>query len=285
MAGSIFLYIIHMKFSVIYQWMLLLAIFAAGADSYGRNPERSSGKEQAVPIWEMETDAVLKQNRQLPDYNKLQALTKGNKGVTWVITGDSITHGAMHTHSMRSYPEHWGEMRRWDHRRYDDVIINTGISGDRIGGILKKFDERVMRFKPEVVSINIGMNDCSAGRNGIPQFKQGLAEAVKKIRSLGAIPVLQVPSLTNDDQGQKGQQLFDYSEAVREVAGREKVLLVDHEAHWKKFANTPEKRKAWMNDAIHPNGLGHQEMFKKMAYDLGFLDPSKPTSKIGDKTL
>src|SRR6266571_3512165 len=83
--------------------------------------------------------------------------------ITWVFTGDSITHGASHTHGERSYPEHFAERVRWEMGRRRDVVVNTGISGDTADGILKDFEHRVARFKPDVVSIMIGMNDCAGG--------------------------------------------------------------------------------------------------------------------------
>src|SRR6266446_3517466 len=53
----------------------------------------------------------------------------------WVFTGDSITHGALHTLGWRSYPAHFAERVRWELRRMRDVVINTGISGDHTGGL------------------------------------------------------------------------------------------------------------------------------------------------------
>ena len=80
--------------------------------------------------------------------DRIKALLAGNDALTWVITGDSITHGALHTLGWRSYPEHFAERVRWELRRMRDVVINTGISGERTGGLLKDFDWRAARFQP-----------------------------------------------------------------------------------------------------------------------------------------
>lgn len=235
--------------------------------------------------------AAIERNKKLPDFAALHALVKDKSPITWIITGDSITHGCMHTHGERSYPEHWAELMRWEHRRMNDTVINTGISGDTIAkrdqrdlGILDKFETRIKRFEPQVVSINTGMNDCSGNVDKIPAFKKNLTQAITQIRELKAIPILHIPSLVKLNDG-RAKNLHAYSEAIREVADKEKVLLVDHEAHWNRFAATPEVRTKWMNDAIHPNGKGQAEMYKKMAYDLGFFTPQKPSCQLGDKTL
>src|SRR5206468_2375866 len=85
------------------------------------------------------------------DLQKIQSLVRSPEPVTWVFTGDSITHGAHHTFGWRSYPEHFAERVRWELRRYRDVVINTGVSGDTIKGVAADVDHRVLRFRPNVV--------------------------------------------------------------------------------------------------------------------------------------
>src|SRR5580698_4140403 len=55
----------------------------------------------------------------------IRALLKGKEHVVWLITGDSITHGALHTCGWRSYPELFGERVRWELYRVRDIVINT----------------------------------------------------------------------------------------------------------------------------------------------------------------
>ena len=67
-----------------------------------------------------------------------------------MFTGDSITHGALHTMGWRSYPEHFAERVRWELGRMRDIVINTGISGDRMpaysktqNGVFIAFDRKL----------------------------------------------------------------------------------------------------------------------------------------------
>src|SRR5581483_4932046 len=83
----------------------------------------------------------------------IKAVLKRKEPAIWLFTGDSITHGALHTLGWRSYPEHFAERVRWEMRRMRDVVINTGISGDTTNGLLADFEWRVLQFKPTVVSI------------------------------------------------------------------------------------------------------------------------------------
>lgn len=233
-----------------------------------------------------EQDAASR-NRALPDYAALHRLVNDKKApLTWVITGDSITHGAMHTHGQRSYSEHWMERVKWEMRRLDDIVIDSGVSGETTAGLLKQFDWRVARFKPAVVSINLGVNDSSRmGLEGMPQYRRNLELLVDQTRRIKAVPILQVPSCLAVGKKPHGDQLAAFCSVVRDVAERKKVLLVDHEVHWNRYAADSAVRAGWLNDPIHPNGKGHAEMFKKMALDLGFFDASSPTCKLGDKTI
>ena len=223
---------------------------------------------------------VAEDNAKLPDYAAFHALLKGKKEVTWVITGDSITHGAKHTNGWRCYPEHFNERVRWELGRKNDVFINTGVSGEITDGLLKAFDFRVARFKPDFVSINLGMNDC--GKMTPDKFRANLLELVKRVRALGAVPVLQVPNtvLAGNNRGPK---LPPFCAVVREVAAQEKVLLVDHRADWEKAAGFSDAPAKWMNDPIHPNGVGQAEMAKTMFRNLGIFDPKSATCRLGDK--
>ena len=48
---------------------------------------------------------------------------------TWVFYGDSITHGAVHTFSDRSFVELFHERLRGECGKKSDVVINSGSSG------------------------------------------------------------------------------------------------------------------------------------------------------------
>lgn len=195
------------------------------------------------------------------DLAALQKLVAGKKNLTWVFTGDSITHGAMHTKGWRSYPEIAFERIRWELKRMRDVVVNTGISGDKVAGILKEYDERIGRFKPDIVSVKIGMNDCGAVK--AEEFKRDLFKLVKKIKKDKAIVILQTTNTVKKGD-KRAEKLAPFMEITREVAKTENVILVDNYAKWEKDSDN-----SWYNDNIHPNGKGHLEIAKTLFQTLG----------------
>jgi lysophospholipase L1-like esterase len=194
-----------------------------------------------------------------------------------VFTGDSITHGAKHTHGSRSYAEHFAERVRWEERRLQDVVINTGISGDKADGLLRDFEWRVARFKPDVVSIMIGMNDCTRGPGNRDRFREQLRELVRRSRALGAEPVLHTPNITAPSAATERGDLPAYAAIVTEVAREQQTVLVDHWQYWKTSSLNSEPLSQWLNDPIHPNPRGHREIAILTFKALGLYDTNSPT--------
>jgi lysophospholipase L1-like esterase len=211
----------------------------------------------------------------------IKRVLAGKQAATWVFTGDSITHGALHTRGWRSYPEHFAERVRWELRRMRDVVINTGISGDRTGGLLADLQWRVLRFEPEVVSIMLGMNDAGAGKTGRAIFRKNLSTIVAKIIDAGAIPLLNTTNTIYLKNAGSRSDLPAYDEIIREVAAGSKLALVDHWAYWQKTKPDQEKLLAWLEDrSIHPNVYGHRAFAHEIFRVLGIFDSKSPTCAL-----
>lgn len=197
--------------------------------------------------------------------------------LTWVFTGDSITHGAKHTHGCRTYVEHFAERVRWELGRGQDIVINTGISGDKADGILRDFEWRIGRFKPDVVSIMIGMNDCTRGPEKREEFRNNLRQLIRQTRALGAVPVLHTQNMTEPSAAKERGDLPAYVTIVAEVAREQKTVLVDHWQHWQTACKDPQALKQWLNDPIHPNARGHREFAILTFQVLGVYSTNSPT--------
>lgn len=211
----------------------------------------------------------------------IKQLLGSSEPLTWVITGDSITHGALHTLGWRSYPEHFAERVRWEMRRMRDVVINTGISGNRTGDLLKDFSWRAARFQPDVVSIMLGMNDCVAGSSGRDSFRANMKELAERTIAAGAIPLLHTPNTIYEKNAGSRSDLPAYATIVREVAMAGKYALVDHWTHWQNQKPDQEALLTWLEDkSIHPGVFGHREFAKLMFRELGVYDEKSPTCKL-----
>ena len=238
----------------------------------------------AVPVSVLESPVATSipvvtppSNEAKDELKKIRALIADkNHPVVWLFTGDSITHGALHTKGSRSYPEHFAERIRWELGRRRDVVINTGISGDMAGGILSDFEHRIGRFKPQVVSIMIGMNDCTKADLSPEQFGKELAELVERIRSIDAIPLLATTNTIKPDGRRKS--LPDFNAVIKTVSTDKGVVLVDNWASWQLQSNNLGR---WLNDAIHPNAIGHAELARGWFRTLSLYDDKSATCQLG----
>jgi lysophospholipase L1-like esterase len=208
-------------------------------------------------------------------------LLTGSLPVTWVFTGDSITHGALYTEGWRSFPEHFAERVRWELRRVNDVVINTGVFGERSTGLLANLEARVLRFRPEVVLVLIGMNDAVFGTAGRSLFRDNLLDLVGRIREGGAIPVLQTPNAIYDRNAAPWEDLPAYVDIIRDVSHESESPLIDHWRHWHTAKPDPAQLLGWLQDqSIHPNVYGHREMSRHICRTFGIYDPASLTCRL-----
>lgn len=238
-----------------------------------RASRRAAEKPAAAPIAVPESAA--------DDLAFIAGLLKGTPAATWVFTGDSITHGALYTEGWRSFPEHFAERVRWELRRVQDVVINTGVVGERTGGLLANLESRVLRFHPEVVMLLIGMNDALSGPEGRTEFRNNLLEIVGRLREAGAVTVLQTPNTVYERYASQWVDLPAYVDIIREMAHETGSPLVDHWQHWKESKPEQAQLVAWLQDqSIHPNVYGHREMARHICRALGIYDRRSLTCRL-----
>lgn len=213
------------------------------------------------------------------DLRRLAALLAGTDPLNWVITGDSITHGLVHTQGGRSYAEHLHELIRGELGRTRDAVINTAISGHRMPDILGDFDRRVESWRPDVVTLMIGTNDMSTLPDSPfvapAEFAASLRDFVARVRALGAIPVLQTPPSIDTPNAPGRERIAEFADAVREVAASDDVILVDQNA---RFTDLGDGGVPWglMNDPFHPNAAGHAALALELATTLRIQPQADP---------
>ena len=145
-------------------------------------------------------------------------------GDVWVMAGDSITAQRQHTNYIEAYYR----------TRYPNLKLhfaNSGIGGNRVGNVLKRFDYDVAAWKPTIVSVELGMNDVGGGT---PEgYAKGMKELIAQIRAIPAQPVLissspvDDGSKLNDWRSERCQKLHPFTEALQKLAQEENVLFVD----------------------------------------------------------
>lgn len=219
------------------------------------------------------------------DCAALRGLLASGAPVTWVFTGDSITHGLIHTRGARNHVDHLHELIRGDAGRVQDAVINTAITGWRADLILGDFDRRVAHWRPDVVTLMIGTNDCTTEWLDpvieVSAFAASIAEFVRRVRALGAVPVLQTPPTVDLLHAPDRARIGEFAQAIRDVAAREGVVLVDQYAAFADFSvgtGPGNEGVPWglLDDAFHPSAAGHALLALGWAEVVGIGDAGSP---------
>jgi lysophospholipase L1-like esterase len=210
---------------------------------------------------------------------EVRPLLKTSRPVKWLFTGDSITHGALHTFGWRDYVELFAERVRFELGRGMDLVLNSAISGHTTRDLLSGFDWRIGQFRPDAVLIMIGMNDCAEARGiSCDEFRANLDQLSGKIWKLGGIPVLQTTCPILPGQAPDRAPHFPaYMDAIREAAAVNKLPLVDHERFWQARASS---HSYWMSNAFHPNEYGHRAFAFCLYEALGIFDPASHSCRL-----
>ena len=208
-------------------------------------------------------------------------MLRGTHPMTWVFTGDGCTQGSRHTEGARGFVEHFSERVRWELRRFHDVVINTGIAGDRAASLVKTLEWRALRFRPDVVLILTGLNDSAAGEEGIASFQRALRSIIGRIQEAGSIPVLQTPNLTTSDVRAARPHLPQYVAAIRDIASCDDLPLIDHWRHWEAVNPEEHDLRKWLDErGALPAMFGHREMMRLICHEFGVYDRTSPVCTL-----
>lgn len=230
-----------------------------------------------------QTPVNLAQTQSSAGFESIHRLLHGEPPLTWVFTGDSITHGALHTMGWRSYVEHFAERVRFELKRSRDIVVNTGISGNRMTHLLADVEWRVHRFQPQVVSLMMGMNDCVAGPSGREQYRAELTRFFAMIKEQNTHLLLHTPNpiVIIDPIKELRKDLPAYVDILRRFASDNAIPLVDHHQHWQEVRKDVYAMIYVLNDAnIHPNQFGHSLLANFMFRKLGIFDPTSRVCRM-----
>lgn len=135
----------------------------------------------------------------------------GNDSVTVAFIGDSITQGCFECffdskggiETVYDYKSAFStRFREIMNMLYPNVqvnVINSGISGDGALGCLRRLERDVLRFSPDLVIINSGLNDCvMGGEERLDAYGDALKNVFKKCKAAGAECIMLTECMLND---------------------------------------------------------------------------------------
>ncbi len=195
--------------------------------------------------------------------------------LTVVFMGDSITEGQYVHHSLR-----WSEIvssrlkTRFAERLNSErqFYYVHGVSGENTRQGLERFPRDVQQFRPDLVTLQFGLNDCNCWDTdlGLPRvseaaYRANLVEMIDRSRRFGAKhiilstnhPTLRFRKLASGQSLEERRAI--YNKIVREVAEVTGVTLCDIESVFSRFNRAQlEELLLPEPDVLHLSPAGHR---------------------------
>ena len=169
------------------------------------------------------------------------------------------------------------------HRAFPDgsvQVFGAGVSGDRVPGCLRRLDHDVLRHRPTIVFIYIGINDVWHWDRGMgtgeEEYGAGLRDLVARIQAAGARVILATPSVVGEKTegtNPRDGMLETYAGISRGVCEETGSHLLDLRRSFLEYLNVhnPENRKEGIltGDGVHLNGAGNRFVAEQVIRVLG----------------
>ena len=226
------------------------------------------------------TDAV-KFETLTAQQQEIQNKIKGDEPLTWMFMGDSITHG-VGMYAYKAYDNLVGLFTKYVREelgREDDTVINSAVSSATTTSTVTRISERLNRYSPDIVSIQLGTNDATLTNViSVETYKANLETLINAIKAKGAIAILRAPIARLDTSTTGGTAQQKYVDACREIAQKHNVLFIDqytiiseHIAKNKFLADSD--RNGYMffynNDNLHLTANGQIAMTRMFLDGIG----------------
>jgi lysophospholipase L1-like esterase len=144
------------------------------------SPGAAARADCAVTIEQVRFD------RPLPRIGRLLA---SGKPIKIVAFGSSSTYGAGASTSAASYPNRLAEKLTRRFPGNEITVLNRGVNGDEIAGMLARLDRAVIAEKPDLVLWQLGTNSLLRDR-AVPPHASMLREGLLRLKAAGVDVVL-----------------------------------------------------------------------------------------------
>ena len=208
-----------------------------------------------------------------------------------LFLGDSITEQKLYTTYIEAYAitrfpklklafanRGWGGDTAWMRMRsFPDEKVLFAAEGDAQQKLIEEsVDDVLIRdvvtFKPTIVLINFGMNDCNREPFREDLFRayvRGQMEIVKVLTKNGARPFLVTPQpleplIADPASDLRNQSLRKFADGLKDIAAKQNLTFLDQFDPYMAILKREHAQNAKVNigggDEIHPAPVGHTIM-------------------------
>ncbi len=200
----------------------------------------------------------------------------------YVALGDSFTEGVgdpdpTRPNGFRGWADRVAEVLARQPDASDFGYANLGIRGRKLQGILDEQIEPAIALTPDLITIYAGANDIIRPKVDIDALAAAYDEGIGRLAGTGATVAVFTaydPGISAIFKPVRGRYAI-YNEAVREIADKYDVLVVDM---WR-MRDIPAWA-IWDDDRMHLNAFGHQHIalavLDRLGIDHDLSEPEVP---------
>ena len=213
-------------------------------------------------------------------------MTACNNSTKVVFLGDSITQQGENFEGEGTYKGFITSLR--ENVSQEVELINKGIGGNKVPDLLLRYNDDVLKLKPNIVFIYIGINDVwhkydwGTGSD-IDIYEKGLRKIITDIKAVGAKIILCTPTVIGENNGEfklnnnfkdidkmeiMNKDLDAFSDVVRNLSSEFNTDLLDLRKKFKEYIsenNDQNMSKGVLtSDGVHLNNEGNKLIADEM---------------------
>lgn len=198
----------------------------------------------------------------------LQTHWPENRTVNVVCHGHSVPSGYFATPMVETFHAYPHLLHAGLKHRFPFAVVNvivTAIGGENSSRGAERFDSEVLGHRPDVLTIDYGLNDRGIGLEAAETCWRSMIE---KALTANAKVILMTPTLDvtqcADADAAEQQPLRQQAEQIRLLAAEYGVALVDSFAVFHEY----QERQGVLSDLLswsnHPNRAGHELVAREL---------------------
>ena len=203
-----------------------------------------------------------------------------------IFLGDSITQQGENSEGEGTYKGFITSLR--ENVSQEVELINKGIGGNKVSDLLLRYNDDVLKLKPNIVFIYIGINDVwhkydwGTGSD-IDIYEKGLRKIITDIKAVGAKIILCTPTVIGENSGEfklnnnfkdidtmeiMNKDLDAFSDVVRNLSSEFNTELLDLRKKFKKYISENNDQNmpkgVLTSDGVHLNNKGNKLIADEM---------------------
>jgi acyl-CoA thioesterase-1 len=181
-----------------------------------------------------------------------------NRTIHIVCHGHSVPAGYFHTPVVDTFNAYPHLLHRGLKDRFPYAVVNvivTAIGGENSESGASRFERDVLSLRPDVVTIDYGLNDRGIGLARAQAAWQAMIDRAQAAR-VKVILLTPTPD-TGAKLSDPADPLQQHAQQIRALARRNNVALVDSLACFENAIRDGEPLESLMSQSNHPNRRGH----------------------------